>query len=144
MQETTLPLDGLSSVRGKPVIARFDGGMLSSDSGVLALAEIERRLGMSERLAACIADPRDPTRIIHSLADMIGFRMKMIAAGYEDLNDAGALRRDPVFKMAEGALPSNGDLASQATLCRLENLPGVRELVAMGRAFVDLYCAAAV
>ena len=142
MQETTLPLDGLSSVRGKPVIARFDGGMLSSDSGVLALAEIERRLGMSERLAACIADPRDPTRIIHSLADMIGFRMKMIAAGYEDLNDAGALRRDPVFKMAEGALPSDGELASQATLCRLENLPGVRELVAMGRAFVDLYCAA--
>jgi len=30
MQETTLPLDGLSSVRGKPVIARFDGDMLSS------------------------------------------------------------------------------------------------------------------
>src|SRR6056297_2029980 len=103
MQETTLPLDGVSSVRGKPVIARFDGGMLSSDSGVLALGEIERRLRMCERLAACIDDRRDPTRIIHGFADMIGFRMKMIAAGYEDLNDAFALRRDPVFKMAEGA-----------------------------------------
>jgi hypothetical protein len=141
MQETTLPLDGLSSVRGKPVIARFDGGMLSSNTGVLALGEIERRLRIADRLAACIEDPRDPTRIIHGLAEMIGFRMKMIAAGYEDLNDACALRRDPVFKMAEGVLPSDGELASQATLCRLENGPGVRELLAMGRAFVDLYCA---
>ncbi len=128
MQETTLPREGLSSVRGKhvrgkPVIARFDGGMLSSDTGVLALGEIERRIRISDRLAACIADPRDPTRIIHPLADIVGFRMKMIAAGYEDLNDARALRRDPVFKVAEGALPSDGDLASQATLCRLEGPP---------------------
>jgi len=43
--------------------------------------------------------------------------------------------------MAQDALPSGRDLASQSTLCRLENLPGVRELVAMGRALVDLYCA---
>ncbi|ESZ00145.1 hypothetical protein X736_33025 [Mesorhizobium sp. L2C089B000] len=55
--------------------------------------------------------------------------MKMIAAGYEDGNDANRLRRDPVFKMAQDALPSGRDLASQSTLCRLENLPGVRELV---------------
>src|SRR6476659_8951879 len=72
---------------------------------------------------------------------MIGFRMKMIAAGYEDGNDANRLRSDPVFKMAQDALPSGRDLASQSTICRLENLPGVRELVAMGRAMVDLYCA---
>ena len=72
---------------------------------------------------------------------MIGFRMKMIAAGYEDGNDANRLRSDPVFKMAQDALPSGRDLASQSTICRLENLPGVRELFAMGRAMVDLYCA---
>lgn len=66
------------------MIARFDGGLLSSDSGVLALGEIERRLRIAERLAACIQDPRHPTRIVHSFADMIGFRMKMIAAGHED------------------------------------------------------------
>ncbi|ESY62280.1 hypothetical protein X743_34755 [Mesorhizobium sp. LNHC252B00] len=51
---------------------------------------------------------------------MIGFRMKMIAAGYEDGNDANRLRCDPVFKMAQDALPSGRDLASQSTLCRLE------------------------
>ncbi len=134
MNDLTLPLSGLSSVGGKSVVARFDGGMLSSNSGVLALAEVDR-------VARCIDDPRCPDQVIHSLADMIGFRMKMIAAGYEDGNDANRLRCDPIFKMAQDALPSGRDLASQSTMCRLENLPGVRELVVMGRAMVDLYCA---
>ncbi|MER8950413.1 IS1380 family transposase [Mesorhizobium sp. M0809] len=67
--------------------------------------------------------------------------MKMIAAGYEDGNDANRLRSDPVFKMAQDAPPSGRDLASQSTMCRLENLPDVRSLLAMGRMMVDLYCA---
>jgi hypothetical protein len=141
MNDPTLPLSGLSSVCDKSVIARFDGGMLSSNAGVLALAEVEKRLRVADRLARCIEDPRCPDHVVHGLADMIGFRMKMIAAGYEDGNDANRLRSDPAFKMAQDALPSGRDLASQSTLCRLENLPGVRELVAMGRALVDLYCA---
>jgi hypothetical protein len=141
MTDLTLPLSGLSSAGGKSVVARFDGGMLSSNSGVLVLAEVEKRLRVAERLARCIDDPRCPDQTVHSLADMIGFRMKMIAAGYEDGNDANRLRSDPIFKMAQDALPLGRDLASQSTMCRLENLPGVRELVAMGRAMVDLYCA---
>src|SRR6478735_3277828 len=138
MSDPTLPLSGLSSVRGKSVIARFDGGMRSSNGGVLALAEVERRLRVAERLARCIDDPRGSGQVVHSLADMIGLRMKMIAAGYDDGN---LLRSDPVFKMAQDTLPSDRDLASQSTICRLENLPGVRQLLAMGRAMVDLYCA---
>ena len=46
MTDLTLPLEGLSSVNGKSVIARFDGGTLSSDSGVIALGEVEKRLGV--------------------------------------------------------------------------------------------------
>lgn len=99
MNDFTLPLSGLSSVGGKAVVARFDGGMLSSDSGVLALAEVEKRLRVADRLARCINDPRCPDQTVHSLADMIGFRMKMIAAGYEGGNDANRLRSDPVFEV---------------------------------------------
>jgi hypothetical protein len=55
--QTTPALPGLSPVCGKPIIAHFDGGQLSSDGGVLALREIETRLGLANRLAACIADP---------------------------------------------------------------------------------------
>ncbi|MGX5851945.1 transposase, partial [Mesorhizobium sp. PL10] len=58
----------------------------------------------------------------------------------EDGNDANRLRSDPIFKMAQDAPPSGRDLASQSTMCRLENLPDVRSLLAMGRAMVDLYC----
>ena len=54
------PLPGLSPVEGKPIIARFDGSALSSDGGLLALREIEERLGVARRLAACIDDPRAP------------------------------------------------------------------------------------
>ena len=46
---------GLSPVSGKPVHVAFDGGRLTSDAGVLLLAEIERKLGIAERLACCIA-----------------------------------------------------------------------------------------
>jgi hypothetical protein len=93
------------------------------------------------RLAACIDDPRDPARTVHSVADILRFRMLMIAAGYEDGIDANALRADPVFKMALERLPGARDLCSQSTVSRLENLPDRRMLLRMGRAMVGLYCA---
>ena len=139
--QTTPPLPGLSPVQGKPIIARFDGGALSSDGGLLALREVEERLGVARRLAACIDDPRAPDRIQHSLSDMLRFRLLMIAAGYEDGNDADGLRHDPLFKLANGRLPDAAALCSQPTLSRLENTPGRRELVRMARTMVALYCA---
>ena len=81
MNETTPLLPGLSPVGGKVVAARFDGGALSSDAGLLALREVERRLDVAGRLAACIDDPRDPTRTVHGVADVLRFRMLMISAG---------------------------------------------------------------
>jgi hypothetical protein len=123
--DSTLPRPGLSPLCGKPVIARFDGGRLSSDGGVLLLAEVERRLGVADRLARCLEDPRAPDRIVHGLAEMIRFRALAIAAGYADANDCDTLRTDPVFTMAVGRLPETGiDLCSQPTMSRLENRPG--------------------
>jgi hypothetical protein len=141
MRETTLLLPGLSPVSGKAVEACFDGGSLSSDAGVLALREIAGKLKVAERLTACIADPRQPERVRHSLTHIIRFRLLMIACGYEDGIDADSLRGDPAFKMALGRLPSAADLCSQSTISRLENRPDARALVRMGRAMVDLYCA---
>src|SRR3954471_25038042 len=141
MTDPTLPLPGLSPVSGKAVVAKFDGGLLSSDGGVLALREVEKRLRVADRLAACIKDPRAPDQITHTPADIIRFRLLMIAAGYEDGNDASDLRRDPLFKMALDLAPSDRALCSQPTISRLENRPDVRSLLRMGRAMVDLYCA---
>jgi hypothetical protein len=141
MMDSTLPLPSLSSVAGKSVVAKFDGGSLSSDGGVLVLREVERRLRVADRLAACIEDPRAPDQITHTLSDIIRFRLLMIAAGYEDGVDANSLRVDPVFKMAHDLAPSDRELCSQSTISRLENLPDMRALLRMGRGMVDLYCA---
>ena len=140
MNDPMLPLPGLSPVCGKKVVARFDGGELSSDGGVVVLREVEQRLRVADRMAACMVDPRAPGQITHSLADIIGFRLLMIAAGYEDGNDADTLRSDPMFKMALELTPSDRALCSQPTISRLENLPDARALLRMGGAMVDLYC----
>jgi len=133
-------LPGLSPVHGKTIVARFDGGRMSSDGGLLALREVEQRLAIASRLAACISDPRTPERVRHELDEIIRVRMLMIAAGYEDGNDADSLRGDPMFKLAMGRLPDDADLCSQPTISRLENLPDARALLRMGRAMVDHYC----
>ncbi len=87
--------------------ARFDGGRLSSDGGVLLLREIERRLGIAELLACRVTDERDPASTTHSYADMIRARMFAIACGYEDCDDLDALRSDPIRRSSypAGACP---------------------------------------
>ena len=141
MKDAIGVLPDLPAVCGKPVHVAADGGRLTSDGGVLLLGEIERRLGIAERLAACLTDPRDPATVRHSFAEMIRFRALLIAAGYADANDCDALREDPAFKMAVGRLPESGaGLCSQPTMSRLENLPGPVALKRMMAAMVDLFC----
>ena len=140
MVDATPLLPGLSAVQGKAIVARFDGGRLSSEGGLLALREIERRLGLADRLASCLNDPRAPEKVVHRLAEIIRFRMLMIAAGYQDGNDADALCGDPIFKLALDRLPSDQELCSQSTISRLENLPDIRALLRLGRALIEQYC----
>ena len=125
----------LSPLNGKPVLMNFDGADMSSDAGLTLLREVERRLGLSGVLASCLDDPRDPSKVRHSLEDIIRFRMMMIAAGYEDGNDAASLRHDPSFKMALERNPQTGAaLCSQPTISRMENSPTQRDLIRMARA----------
>ena len=141
MNETIPYLPGLSPVAGKELCARFDGGRLSSDGGVLLFPGIERRLRISDLLASCVTDARDPASTTHTYADMIRARMFAIACGYEDCDDLDALRFDPAFKLACGRLAETGDdLMSQPTLSRLENAPSWRELARMGLSLIDLFC----
>ncbi len=138
--EPTPILPGLSPICGRDIEARFDGGLMSSDGGLLALREIDRHLGLAKRMAGFIADPRMPERIQHGLDEIIRFRMMMIVAGYEDGNDADHLRTDPIFKLALDRLPPHRDLCSQSTISRTENMPDSRALLRIGRAMVDHYC----
>ena len=100
--------------------AAFDGGLISSDGGLVLLREAERRLGLADTLAGCIRDRRNQAQVVHALAAMLRFRMLAIACGYEDADDCDALRADPLFKLASGQAPESGrDLCSQPTMSRL-------------------------
>src|SRR5215204_5139605 len=127
--DTILPF-WFPAVRGKKLTAGFDGGRLSSDGGVMLLAQAARRMRIAEKLAAVIPDPRDPTRVVHPLPEILLARILAIACGYEDADDLDSLRTDPAFKLACGRLPESGaDLMSQPTVSRCENGPGLRDLV---------------
>ena len=137
--DTLLPFS-FPAVRSKKITVAFDGGRITSDGGVMLLSVAERRLGLVDRLASAIRDPRDPDRIIHSLADILRARIFAIACGYEDADDLDRLRSDPAFKLACGRLPDTGiDLCSQPTLSRIENLPDLRTVMRLGHVLVDLW-----
>lgn len=118
-----------SFLADRPVVVQRQVGQMTSDTGLLPLADFDRRWRLTERMAACIADWRsDPE---HSLVEMLRQRLFGILADYEDCNDHDALRDDPVFKLAAGRLPEDEPLASQPTLCRLENHVRAAELAAL-------------
>lgn len=137
MQTSPLSLS-FPAVAHRQVIARFDGGDLTSDAGVALLAAADRRAGVTASLAAAITDRRDPAKVEHPLLDLLRERVYAIAQGYEDANDLDRLRHDPALKVACGRLPQTGDaLGSQPTLSRLENAVTPRELRAMALALAQ-------
>ncbi|KKM88285.1 hypothetical protein LCGC14_1260330 [marine sediment metagenome] len=81
---------------------------MSSDAGLSLLREIERGADLAGLVAKCLTDLREPGKVRHSLEDIIRFRIMMIAAGYEDGNDATELRDDPAFKLALERDPETG------------------------------------
>jgi len=102
------------------VVARFDGGAITSDGGALLLREVEARTGIVAGLAACFRDLRDPLRIEHSVAELVAQRVFGLALGYEDLVDHDDLRRDPLLAVAVGRTDAERPLAGKSTLNRLE------------------------
>jgi hypothetical protein len=117
----------------------FDGGELSSDGGWLLLALADQDLRLTKRMAAAMADPRDPERVEHSLLALLQQRIYQIAQGYADQNDAQDLRRDPLLKLAVGRAPSAPELASQSTFSRLENGATAADLARLEALLQDLF-----
>jgi hypothetical protein len=132
-----------SSLGPKAVVADFQGGRLSTDSGILLLREVAEASGLFSALDAAIPDPRFPPLILHDQRTLLAQRILAIAAGYEDLNDHQALRDDPALQVASGRLPDGPlPLASPPTLCRLENRADRRSMIRMAEVLVDQFIAA--
>lgn len=102
-----------------PVVVQPSTGQMSSDAGLLPVAEFDRRWKFTQRMADCLEDWRsDPD---HSIMEMLRQRVFGILADYEDCNDHDDLRDDPVFKIVAERCPDEDPLASQPTLSRFEN-----------------------
>ena len=122
----------------KPLVAQFDQPHGSSDGGAILLKACDERLRLTEHMAACFVDERQPGKVTHTLHDLIRQRVFAIACGYADCNDAARLADDPIQKLLVDRDPIEGEaLASQATLSRFENASGPKVLYRMGEALAD-------
>jgi hypothetical protein len=118
--ECTVEQLSFQAVGRREVVARFDGGQLSSDGGGLLLREVERRTGILRQFASCFQDQRDPLYVQHSVRELISQRVMGLALGYEDLNDHDLLRHDPLLGALVDRVELTRPLAGKSTLNRLE------------------------
>ena len=113
------------------VTGRFDGGRISSDAGGVLLREVDKRIGLTERMSRCFVDYRNSASVEHRVGELVSQRLYAIALGYEDLNDHGDLRGDALVSLLVGKKDLTGQrrirerdrgyaLASASTLNRLE------------------------
>ena len=114
----------------RSVTGRFDGGRVSSDAGGVVLGEVDKRIGLTPRLARCFVDYRNGSSVEHDVHALVSQRIYGVALGYEDLNDHGQLRGDALLSLLVGKRDLTGEkrkrecdrgyaLASSSTLNRL-------------------------
>ena len=119
--------------------ADFQGGEVSSDGGLLLLREVDRRLGLNQRVSAVLADNRQSGKVAHDAVTLFRQRIFALGAGWEDLNDAQNLRFDSIHQVAAG---SDAALASASTLCRFENAQSRATAVSIHQILVETFIAA--
>lgn len=121
MTECTQSTFEFASHFSRQVVARFDGGTITTDGGGLLLRETDRRLNLLPRLAECFLDGRSPLLVEHTVEQLVSQRVYGLALGYEDLNDHEQLRQDPLLRVLAGkADVEDSPLAGKSTLNRLE------------------------
>jgi hypothetical protein len=124
----------------REVVAEFDGGTMTSDSGALLLRETDQRMKLLARFGQCFMDGRNPALVQHPVEQMLAQRIYGLALGYEDLNDHEQLRQDPLLKLLAGKADLNEPLAGKSTLNRMElgdGLPNRYKKITFWREAID-------
>jgi hypothetical protein len=98
----------------------FDGSAISSDGGLLLHRELDDALGLTDMAAGSLADPRTGRNDRHHLAGLLRQSLFSRLAGYEDVNDADRLCRDPVMRQIVGARAVKHGAASASAMGRFE------------------------
>jgi hypothetical protein len=118
---------GFEASGRREIVARFDGGTISSEGGAFLLRQTDKRLNLLPRLAECFLDGRNQNQVEHSIAEMLSQRIYGLAMGYEDINDHEQLRTDPVFGILAGREALDEPLAGKSTLNRMELGTGMND-----------------
>ena len=115
------------NIKGRKVIANFTGGKITSDAGIVLLAELDKKLKITARFAECFRDYSDSSYVDYSVHQLLAQRVYGIGLGYEDVNDHDKLRYDPALAIALGKLDfinsKKTGLAGKSTINRLEYCP---------------------
>jgi len=121
----------------KAVVADFDGGLISSDAGLLPIRQLDQRLGWSAAVADILDETRQSGKVEHALSAVVRQRLFALIAGHEDANDHTRLRHDPILQTvaANEAKP----LSSQPTLSRFENAVTARQVAQINRLLVKMF-----
>lgn len=125
-------------VKGRKLNVDFSGGNISSDGGILPLAELDRRLNLTADAAKILLpfDNRQKGKIKHPILSILRQRVYGIAVGNEDLNDHNDLRDDELLQTVCGKdLP----LAGASTLSRFENSVSRKHCLAISKLFIEFF-----
>jgi DNA polymerase III delta prime subunit len=124
----------------KPIAVNFNGGKLTSDTGVVLLQQVDLKIRLTERINELIHDFRNPLYTTHPQHDLIAQRIYAIALAYEDVNDHNQLRHDPALLAAiKNTTDEEQPLGSAPTLSRFENRITKEELAGLSKLFVELF-----
>ena len=125
MSETAcVPQDGqqlvLFEVDRRDITVAFDGGEVVTDTGLLPIRQLDRRLGVLAEAAARLPDPRSAVLRSFTTADVLTQTVYQLLGGYFDCHDAQFLRHDPLMQVLVDRAPGTDDatLASGSTLAR--------------------------
>jgi len=118
------------------LMLQFRGSSITSDAGLLAYRELEDTFGLTDTGAERLADARTGKNGRHRLAGLLRQSVFGRLAGYEDVNDADRLCRDPAMRWVVGDRAISGFAASASQmgrfetrwLCRPENLAALADL----------------
>ncbi len=102
------------------LMLQFRGSVITADAGLLAYRELDDTLRLTDTGAETLADARSGKNARHRLAGLLRQSVFGRLAGYEDVNDADRLCRDPAMRWVVGDRAITGSAASASQMGRFE------------------------
>jgi hypothetical protein len=107
------------------LMLQFRGSMITSDAGLLPYRELDDALGLTDTASEMLADARTGKNGRHRLAGLLRQSIFGRLAGYEDVNDADRLCRDPAMRWVVGDQAISGSAASASQMGRSPKKPTI-------------------